>query len=213
MLGLIYKDFIYIFKTWFKLKFLLSILIVIVLAFLIFKQSSSIIFILLTMLMINSIQILFIEDSNFSWLIYLDKTSDISKLKIVCSRFTISLIVCILSNSMLFFLNLLTYLTSNNIKFLDTILITFVSLFISIIYIAIFVPFVYAYSNNGLIFTVITFITISLLISKLPFINSTSIELMKDNIILSSILSIIFIIILFTTSIIISTLILKKQFK
>lgn len=212
MLGLVYKDYIYLYKNWLKWKFILGIAVALILSFIFFQDSSTVISILITMLLINSIQILFIADTNSGWLKYLNVATNIRSKTIVLARIITAISVCFFSNIFLLIINIINSIIFEKTTIIGFLMISVIVLVISIVYVLMLIPFTYMFNSSGMIFTVISFLVIGLLFSKVPVLNNYIKYLIENNLLLLLIISIVCIFVLFIASLCVSIIFLKRHF-
>lgn len=211
MLGLVYKDYIYLYKNWLKWKFIIGITIALILSFVFFQDSSTVISILITMLLINSIQILFISDTNAGWLRYLNVATNIRSKTIVLARIITAISVCFFSNIFLLIINIVNSFIFEKTTIIGYLMISVIAFVISIIYVLILIPFTYIFNSSGMIFTVIAFLAIGLLFSKVPVLNNYIKYLLENNVLLLLIIGLVCIFFLFIASTCVSIIFLKKH--
>lgn len=211
MLGLVYKDYIYLYKNWLKWKFILGITVALILSFVFFQDSSTVISILITMLLINSIQILFIADTNSGWLKYLNVATNIRSKIIVLARIITAISVCFFANIFLLVINTINSLIFEKITIIESLMISIIALVISIVYVLMLIPFTYIFNSSGMIFTVISLLAIGLLFSKVPVLNNYIKYLLENNVILLLIISLVCIFFLFIASLCVSIIFLKRH--
>ncbi|CAM3259486.1 ABC-2 transporter permease [Lactiplantibacillus plajomi] len=149
MLGLMLKDYYQLCDKWFKKTYLLGVSFSLIIASIFLKSDSWIVATLVSMIMINSIQSLFLSDNKNNWIDFLT-TLSIKKSISVLARYLFVIIICAVTAilSGLFFLVISLFFKGINI---ESIMIVPICLFtVSIIYISFILPFLYAFQQNGL---------------------------------------------------------------
>lgn len=149
MLGLMLKDYYQLCDKWFKKIYLLGVLFSLIIAIIFLKSDSWIVATLISMIMINSIQSLFLSDNKNNWINFLT-TLSIKKSISVLARYLFVIIVCAVTAILngLFFLVISLFFKGITI---ESITIVPICLFtVSIIYISFILPFLYAFQQNGL---------------------------------------------------------------
>ncbi|KRM94145.1 ABC-2 transporter permease [Loigolactobacillus rennini] len=149
MLGLMLKDYYQLRDKWFKKSYLLSVSFSLIIAIIFLKSDSWIVATLVSMIMINSIQSLFLSDNKNSWINFLT-TLSIKKSISVLARYLFVIIVCAVTAILngLFFLVISLFfkgITTESIMIVPICLFT-----VAIIYISFILPFLYAFQQNGL---------------------------------------------------------------
>ncbi|KRK80405.1 ABC-2 transporter permease [Companilactobacillus nodensis] len=213
MKGLILKDNFQLLKSFIKRKYLLGMLILLSISMIVLKQDSWIISIFISFILINNLQILFTSDINDKWLLFM-KVIKKRNITLVISRFLTSMIV-ILESTIINYIYIQT--TSIIFKTFDlrtVLIITSISTIIEFLYCSILIPFLYAFSQNGITMVMISIVSILFIISK--FVNvknklsSFIVHTSHGNLIL---LIIITILISLLISVIISNLILNIKMR
>ncbi|AUT20091.1 ABC-2 transporter permease (plasmid) [Lactiplantibacillus plantarum] len=149
MLGLMLKDYYQLCDKWFKKIYLLGVSFSLIIATIFLKSDSWIVTTLVSMIMINSIQSLFLSDNKNNWINFLT-TLSIKKSISVLARYLFVIIICAVTAilSGLFFLVISLFFKGITI---ESIMIVPICLFtVSIIYISFILPFLYAFQQNGL---------------------------------------------------------------
>ncbi|MFC0423236.1 ABC-2 transporter permease [Lactiplantibacillus plajomi] len=143
------KDYYQLCDKWFKKTYLLGVSFSLIIASIFLKSDSWIVATLVSMIMINSIQSLFLSDNKNNWIDFLT-TLSIKKSISVLARYLFVIIICAVTAilSGLFFLVISLFFKGINI---ESIMIVPICLFtVSIIYISFILPFLYAFQQNGL---------------------------------------------------------------
>lgn len=143
------KDYYQLRDKWFKKSYLLSVSFSLIIAIIFLKSDSWIVATLVSMIMINSIQSLFLSDNKNSWINFLT-TLSIKKSISVLARYLFVIIVCAVTAILngLFFLVISLFfkgITTESIMIVPICLFT-----VAIIYISFILPFLYAFQQNGL---------------------------------------------------------------
>lgn len=149
MIGLMLKDYYLLCDKWFQKKYLLGVSLSLIIATFFFKSDSWIVATLISMIMINSIQSIFLSDNKSNWIAFLT-TLSIKKSISILARYLFVIIVCAVIATLngLFFLVLSLFFKGITI---ENILVVIACIFtVSIIYIAFILPFLYAFQQNGL---------------------------------------------------------------
>lgn len=149
MLGLMLKDYYQLCDKWFKKIYLLGVAFSLIIATIFLKSDSWIVATLISMIMINSIQSLFLSDNKNNWINFLT-TLSIKKSISVLARYLFVIIVCAVTAILNGLFLLVISLFSKGIT-IESIMIVPICLFtVSIIYISFILPFLYAFQQNGL---------------------------------------------------------------
>lgn len=151
MSGLILKDLFSLKRLWFKKVPVLLTIILLIGSLVWLKGSGTVIAIIfLGMVLINSLQTLFLADRADNWLSFL-KTLNISTLKIVVSRYVVALLVTGLIALITFFSELLLKLLGSlNLPIFELGALSLVVLGVAAFYIIFLIPFIYLFNQNGL---------------------------------------------------------------
>lgn len=172
MNGLILKDVYSLKKLWFKKTYILAALILLIGSTIWLKESGSIISVIfLSMLLLNSLQTLFLDDVNSNWLLFL-KTLNIPLSKVILSRYTIAFIISLMATVITFATALISRLFSSVMTVTQLFEFSLIVLVISVIYIFFLIPFIYLFNQNGLIVGFLAIIALTFGIFKLFSINT-----------------------------------------
>lgn len=172
MNGLILKDIYSLKKLWFKKAYILAALILLIGSTIWLKESGSIISVIfLSMLLLNSLQTLFLDDVNSNWLLFL-KTLSIPLSKVILSRYTIAFIISLMATVITFATALISRLFSSVMTVTQLFEFSLIVLVISVIYIFFLIPFIYLFNQNGLIVGFLAIIALTFGIFKLFSINT-----------------------------------------
>lgn len=182
MKGLILKDMILLKKHWFKLKYAVAIILMLAISIPLLQQSSIIAAIFITMLLLNSIQMLFIDDIKSGWIKFLNTTTDLNAKTIVLGRFISAVTVVCLANLILFGLSIIIYFIYHPMTIDALGILGLISLGVSIIYMLVLIPFTYLFDHNGMIIVLIFFLLTGFIVSRINnisilmsgFINETN---------------------------------------
>lgn len=160
MLGLILKDLYNLKKIWLKRIYLIGIVLSILAGFYWMGKGVFIIIIFLGMLMINSLQSLFIADKNDNWILFL-RTINLPAFKIVLSRY----LTAILTSFLIAIITILVGVIINTfnlsgISINQSFELGLITFMISTIYITFIIPFIYLFNQNGLTIGIISLIAI-----------------------------------------------------
>lgn len=166
MVGLYLKDILFFRKYWLKVKYILSFVLVLIVAIFFLKEESIIISIFINMLILNSIQIFFTDDIKSGWIEFLNAT-DLTPFKIVLSRFLSSFTIVLFSNIISFVINSILYFSFNSFSIKEYLLIALIASSVSIIYIIILLPLIYLFDQNGLTIAVILLFIITFFTLKM----------------------------------------------
>lgn len=167
MNGLILKDVYSLKKLWFKKTYILAALILLIGSTIWLKESGSIISVIfLSMLLLNSLQTLFLDDVNSNWLLFL-KTLNIPLSKVILSRYTIAFIISLMATVITFATALISRLFSSVMTVTQLFEFSLIVLVISVIYIFFLIPFIYLFNQNGLIVGFLAIIALTFGIFKL----------------------------------------------
>ncbi|WP_165445118.1 ABC-2 transporter permease [Gracilibacillus phocaeensis] len=213
MWGLVLKDMLLLKKYWLKAKYTVTLLLIIILSLIFLKESSMIVAIFITMLLLNSVQILFIDDNKSGWTTFLHATTNLKAEKIVLGRYTVAITIIIFANLLFFSLNLIIDFLYPSLSLKGVMLLGIVVLSISLLYMLVLIPFTYLFEQNGMIYTFLFFIITGFLLSNINNIDSIAAQFMneKNNFYLIS-LGIIGLMIVSFVSYIFSVLIYKRRF-
>lgn len=182
MWGLVLKDMFLLKRHWFKGKYAAALLIVLILSFLFLKESSLIVVIFITMLLLNSIQMLFVDDKKSGWTAFLNTATNFKERKIVLGRYTSAITVILITNLIFSVLNIGIYFIYQTLPIEGAVLVGFIALCISSLYMLVLIPFTYLFEQNGMIFVLLFIIISGFLVSRIKnidviaskFINETS---------------------------------------
>ncbi|EEI72335.1 ABC-2 transporter permease [Lentilactobacillus hilgardii] len=211
MNGLILKDVYSLEKLWFKKSYILAALILLVGSTIWLKESGSIISVIfLSMLLLNSLQTLFLDDSHSNWLLFL-KTLNIPLSKVILSRYTIAFIISLIATIITFATALISRLFSSVMTITQLFEFSLIVLVISVIYIFFLIPFIYLFNQNGLIIGFLTIITLTFGIFKLFSIDALTVSIVNTSGYIIFLIVLGVIILDFSVSYAISFLIMKKK--
>lgn len=181
MNGLILKDVYSLEKLWFKKSYILAALILLVGSTIWLKESGSIISVIfLSMLLLNSLQTLFLDDSHSNWLLFL-KTLNIPLSKVILSRYTIAFIISLIATIITFATALISRLFSSVMTITQLFEFSLIVLVISVIYIFFLIPFIYLFNQNGLIIGFLTIIALTFGIFKLSSIDALTVSIVNTS--------------------------------
>ncbi|MCT3392348.1 hypothetical protein GQR93_14085 [Lentilactobacillus hilgardii] len=211
MNGLILKDVYSLEKLWFKKSYILAALILLVGSTIWLKESGSIISVIfLSMLLLNSLQTLFLDDSHSNWLLFL-KTLNIPLSKVILSRYTIAFIISLIATIITFATALISRLFSSVMTITQLFEFSLIVLVISVIYIFFLIPFIYLFNQNGLIIGFLTIIALTFGIFKLFSIDALTVSIVNTSGYIIFLIVLGVIILDFSVSYAISFLIMKKK--
>ncbi|MGP3641578.1 ABC-2 transporter permease [Lentilactobacillus hilgardii] len=211
MNGLILKDVYSLEKLWFKKSYILAALILLVGSTIWLKESGSIISVIfLSMLLLNSLQTLFLDDSHSNWLLFL-KTLNIPLSKVILSRYTIAFIISLIATIITFATALISRLFSSVMTITQLFEFSLIVLVISVIYIFFLIPFIYLFNQNGLIIGFLTIIALTFGIFKLFSIDALTVSIVNTSGYIIFLIVLGIIILDFSVSYAISFLIMKKK--
>ncbi|WP_145422678.1 ABC-2 transporter permease [Staphylococcus hominis] len=212
MRGLIFKDII-LFLKYFKNLYLITIIIIALsLSFTIFSDEFVMIGILMLFLFINFNSNLFIEDDHSRWLKFIKTNSHIKNSSLVLSRYISTISTTILGNFIFLTLSLLHNQIYHTQTLKNSLIITGVTFFISLIYIILVIPFIYMFLQNGIIVLMIFVAALVLIFKNFLDINIINRIFQFDTSLLLLLCTLI-ILLLFIIFYLLSLTIIKYKFK
>ncbi|WP_066189462.1 ABC-2 transporter permease [Gracilibacillus timonensis] len=136
--------------------------------------------IFITMLLLNSVQMLFIDDNKSGWTTFLHATTNLKAGKIVLGRYTVAITIIIFANLLFFSLNLIIDFLYPSLSLKGVMLLGIVVLSISLLYMLVLIPFTYLFEQNGMIYTFLFFIITGFLLSNINNIDSIAAQFMNE---------------------------------
>lgn len=208
MIGLIKKDAIQLSRTWLPIYAILSIIFIVASIFWL-KATGVLVMIFLTVLLLTNIQTLFLGDYNSNWLVYLTAVG-ISKQKIVGARYLTELLLSLISGIVMLVDGLLVTLNpSAHFTMASALIVSTVTFVFTLIYMIYLTPFLYVSGQNGLVLAVVLIFALGFGFTKIPHMNSYISFFTSHQLYLSG-LAVLFLVLLFIISFIISLTILPK---
>lgn len=212
MRGLIFKDIISFLKYFKNLYLITIIIIALSLSFTIFSDEFVMIGILMLFLFINFNSNLFIEDDHSRWLKFIKTNSHIKNSSLVLSRYISTISTTILGNFIFLTLSLLHNQIYHTQTLKNSLIITGVTFFISLIYIILVIPFIYMFLQNGIIVLMIFVAALVLIFKNFLDINIINRIFQFDTSLLLLLCTLI-ILLLFIIFYLLSLTIIKYKFK
>lgn len=212
MLGGFLKDIFLLKKHWFKGKFILAFLIALIIVIVFLRQNSVLISIFITMLFLNSIQSLFVDDNKYGFLEFLN-TTGLPTVKIVFGRYLSAFSICLVSTVFSLVTNIIIYISFRSMPIKSYFFLSLLTLIISIAYILILLPFIYLFNQNGLTVALVLLISIVFLLSRINnFVSNISNFIIKSSYIMLGVYAISALLLLACISIIISIMVYTKHY-
>lgn len=165
MWGIFLKDIILLKKRFLRPRYI-SIFLILMMVIPFLGESSTVVAIFIVMLIINSIQFLFVDDINSGWLEFLRANTGIPIQKIVFSRFLSAVFICFTANAIFFLMNIGIYMIYKPLPIESYILLGIIVLISSILYMLVSIPFTYLFDQNGPLVVIIILITFGFILGK-----------------------------------------------
>ncbi|PRY73722.1 ABC-2 transporter permease [Alkalibacterium olivapovliticus] len=167
MTGLLLKDLYQLKKLWIQPKFLLTSIFIIVAGMVFLNSSALLISIFISVFFINTIQTLFVDDKKSEWTLFI-QTIKISSFNIICSRYLLSIIVCLAATFLNAGISLILWLVYDQLSLKEYFILSLIFLTVTLIYVFIMLPFFYEFDENGLTIAILLCVLIAFLISRIP---------------------------------------------